>query len=222
MVAALVAQSTRRRSTFPPASFTTARSGSVRLSPMRAREGTSSTDATAPPGTVAAAAGGAFTSTGCTAIETLPRFSPLAAVTVALPAAIPVSAPSRDTDATAESLLDHATLAERTIAPAAFLARTLSWARSPTRMLAGAPRISTAATDPVEGERSSRYAPAPATAITPATHGRRRLMPGRRWAPGWRRTLILLTGIGLRGVFGNARTSWPRLANCARLRRTGP
>src|SRR5438552_3024236 len=207
IVAALLAQATRPPTMFPAASFATARSASLRLIPTRARAGTTSTDATAPTGVA----------TGCTVMATLARFSPLAAVTVAFPTATPVSDPSPDTDATAEALLDHATLAEPTTAPAAFLARALSWARSPTRMLAGAPRISTAATDPVEGERSSRYAPAPATAITPATHGRRRLMPGRRWAPGWRRTLILLTGIGLRGVFGTARPSWPRLPNCASL-----
>src|SRR5438477_10583068 len=180
IVSALLAQVTRPPTMFPAASFATARSASLRLIPTRARAGTTSTDATAPTGVA----------TGCTVMATLARFSPLAAVTVAFPTAMPVSDPSPETDATAESLLDHATLAEPTTAPAAFLARALSWARSPTRMFAGAPRISTAATDPVEGERSSRYAPAPATAINPATHGSTRLTPGRRFAPGWRRTPI--------------------------------
>src|SRR5207302_7461540 len=182
----------------------------LRLIPTRARAGRTSTDATGP-----------VVATGCTAIETLARCSPLAAVTVALPGAMPVSDPSMDTDATAESLLDHAMLAPPTTAPAASLARALSWARSPTRTLAGAPTVSTAATDPYVGERSSRYAPTPPTATSAAAHGSARLTPGERLAPGSRRKLILLTGIGLLGVFGKARTSWPRLANSARLRRTG-
>src|SRR5437870_9496822 len=179
IVAALLAHVTRPPTMFPAASFATARNASLRLIPTRARAGRTSTDATGP-----------VVATGCTAIETLARCSPLAAVTVALPGAMPVSDPSMDTDATAESLLDHAMLAPPTTAPAASLARALSWARSPTRTLAGAPTVSTAATDPFVGERSSRYAPTPATATSAAAHGSARLTPGERLAPGSRRKLI--------------------------------
>src|SRR5436853_4541139 len=100
IVSALLAQVTRPPTMFPAASFATARSASLRLIPTRARAGTTSTDATAPTGVA----------TGCTVMATLARFSPLAAVTVAFPTAMPVSDPSPETDATAEPPLDPATL----------------------------------------------------------------------------------------------------------------